>query len=290
MNTIKSHFEMHLRFRNGIFLLVLVLLSSILIFVFYPYSKETPHNLVELTEFQNQIDSLKRIAAIEKEEVKLKLFNPNFISDHKGYQLGLSVEELDRLIAFRNEGKWINSVSDFKKVTKVSDSLLEVISPLFKFPEWVKNKSVIKKDLKKKYMVKSYDQKEDLNEITLELLRKELNVPDFVAEKIIKYRNEIGGFISDIQLKDISVLYENQRKKILSRCTVKTPREVKKVNINKASVKELLEVPYFDFEIALEIKDLVENSGSISNFDELGKINGFSLEKIDRIALYLTLK
>ena len=51
----------------------------------------------------------------------------------------MSNEQIDRLLAFREQGKWINSKEQFQEVTLVSDSLLNVISPLFKFPDWVEN-------------------------------------------------------------------------------------------------------------------------------------------------------
>ena len=55
----------------------------------------------------------------------------------KAYRLDITAEEYDRLTAYRNSGKWINSVEDFKTVTKISDDRLAKISPYFKFPEWV---------------------------------------------------------------------------------------------------------------------------------------------------------
>ncbi|WP_438710041.1 ComEA family DNA-binding protein [Aquimarina muelleri] len=287
MNTIKSYFEINSRFRNGIFLLSIILFTAIIGCFFY-LKKVTPkYNLVELEEFQHQIDSIKKQNKKAEKEYKLKSFNPNFISDYKGYMLGISPTELDKLYFYRSQGKWINSVSEFKKVTQVSDSLLAVISPLFKFPEWKNNKTKIFS--KKEYSVKSHSQKKDLNTVLAKELQEEARIPDFIAVRIIKYRNKIGGFIEDIQLKDISGLYDNQRNKILSLFTVKTSRKNKKLNINRASVKELIEIPYFDFELALDIKDFVKDNGDISNFDELLKIKGFPTEKIDRIRLYLTI-
>ncbi len=285
----KSRFEIHSRFRNGIFLLSIVLFVSVLVYYFYPRSMQSQNNFVELTEFQQQIDSLKKLAVQEKKEYRIKPFNPNFISDHKGYILGLSAKELDRLHAYRNQDKWINSIADFRKVTKVSDSLLAVISPLFKFPEWARRTKNDKKYVKKKYPVKSYAQKGDVNKVSAEELENVLNVPDFIAARIVRYRDKIGGFVNDIQLKDVSGLYDHQREKLLSLFTVKTPKIVEKININKASVDQLIEVPYFDFETALEIKDFIDEQGGISSFNELEKIKGFSLEKLERIKLYLKL-
>ncbi|WP_160114582.1 helix-hairpin-helix domain-containing protein [Aquimarina sp. AU474] len=257
-------------------------------YYFYPDSViGQKENLVELVEFQKQIDSLKKVASSKKTINTLKPFNPNFINDYKGYILGLSAVELDRLYAYRNKDKWINSVADFKQVTMVSDSLLQIIAPLFKFPDWVTSKT--RKTSKNRYAVKTYAEKGDLNTVTALELREQINIPDFIAERIINYKDKIGGFVGESQLKDIKGLYDNQRKKIVSLYTVKTENTYQKIAINTASANELIEVPYFDFEMALAIRDFIKDNGHISSFEELGKIDGFSLEKIDRIALYLTL-
>ena len=77
---------------------------------------------------------------IENRKPKMYPFNPNYITDYKGEQLGMSLLEIDRLLAFRENNKFVNSKDEFQKVTKVSDSLLHKIAPYFKFPEWVVKK------------------------------------------------------------------------------------------------------------------------------------------------------
>lgn len=93
-------------------------------------------------EVQKEMNNLKLQATEKKYEIKA--FNPNFITDYKGYKLGMSVHEIDRLFAFRKENKYVNSPEEFQKVTKVSDSLLQVITPYFKFPDWVIDKKQYK--------------------------------------------------------------------------------------------------------------------------------------------------
>jgi hypothetical protein len=60
---------------------------------------------------------------------KIYPFNPNFITDFKGYKLGMSVTEIDRLLAFRKTNRYVNSAAEFQQVTQVSDSLLAQIAP-----------------------------------------------------------------------------------------------------------------------------------------------------------------
>lgn len=282
---------MNKRFRNGIFLLSIVAFLIIIISFVFQEKKELTSDLVEIKSYQSQIDSLKLAMLESKKEYVIRPFNPNFITDYKGYTLGLSSEELDRLYQFRLKDKWINSSSDFQRVTKVSDSLLAKISPLFKFPEWVnKPRTSIAYSSKKKFPQKTFAQKKDLNQVLVKELVDEINIPDFIAERIINYRKKIGGFIDDKQLLDVSGLYESQRTHLLSDYTVKTFKSLEKINLNQATVKELMEVPYFDFEMALEIRDFIKDRNGVSSFEELGKINGFDVEKIDRIELYLKLE
>jgi len=97
-----------------------------------PLSKEPKFVLNTLN--QSKLDSIKN--ALPKDSIKIFSFNPNFITDYKGYSLGISPEELDRLFLFRQKGKFVNSAKEFQNVTQISDSLLNIISPLFKFPAW----------------------------------------------------------------------------------------------------------------------------------------------------------
>lgn len=227
-----------------------------------------------------KIDTTQSIET-SKEKSK-QSFNPNFISDYKGYALGLTVQEIDLLLAFRKKGKWIRSAEEFQQVTKVSDSVLERIAPFFKFP-------VFDASFKKKVInLLPYDQKKNLNAVTSITIQKEGQVPDFIAKRIVAYRTKIGGFISDKQLNDVK-MYDHQRKRLLSLFTVKVKPNVNKININSATVKELIEVPYIDFQMALDIKDFIKLKKRIERFDQLVEICNIPLEKVDKIKLYLTL-
>ncbi|WP_378185316.1 helix-hairpin-helix domain-containing protein [Aquimarina sp. W85] len=233
---------------------------------------------------QQHIDSLKCAAAQKRYSTfELKPFNPNFISDYKAYVLGLTPEQLQSLKEYRANNYWIHSIADFKKVTSVSDTLLNKIAPLFKFPSFNRYN-------KKSGTVLSSQEKKDLNTITLIDLKDIVGVPEFIAKRILNYREEISGFIDDSQLEDVKGLYNNQRIKILNAYTVKESPLKQKIRLAEASVKDLIRIPYIDFETAIKINDYQKNQGEIKNFKELEKIAGFHFEIIDKIALYLTIK
>ena len=70
---------------------------------------------------QEQID----LAKSKKQQLRIFPFNPNYISLSKGYQLGLSLKEIERLHQYRDSGKFINSVSAFEQITQVAPSCVK---------------------------------------------------------------------------------------------------------------------------------------------------------------------
>ena len=115
----KSHFLYTKQQRSGILLLCTVILITQLSYHFIDFKDETTNILdpEESAIFQKQIDSLKKIRN-SNTSLKIYPFNPNFITDYKGYQLGMSTEEIDRLHQHRAHGKYVNSTQDFQRVTR----------------------------------------------------------------------------------------------------------------------------------------------------------------------------
>ncbi len=284
--------------RIGLALLVFIIVLLQAFYFFISFSSVKNEEITEEEKqwlaMQVEIDSLKNNT--DKDEgYKMYPFNPNFITDFKGYKLGMSVAEIDRLLQFRKTGKFVNSAEDFQQVTKISDSLLAKISPYFKFPEWVKNKNnayttyskpnykPFEKTVKKTVV-------QDINMATKEDLMKIFGIGDAISERIIKERTILDGFVSMEQLQDVwgvspEVIYElNKNFKI------GTVPVIAKIDINNASTKELMKLPYFRYPLAREIVTYRSMNGGIRSIEDLTKIKGFPVEKVKIIALYLDFK
>jgi len=286
----KSHFTFSKGQRNGIFLLLLLILAVQCLYFFVDFSSEAIFvDRDELEKYQKEVDSL-RLVGIENRKPKLYPFNPNFITDYKGYVLGMTNEEIDRLLAFRAKDKWVNSAEEFQDVTKVSDSLLTIISPYFKFPEWVTNTKASTSHTYQNETPKTFAQKQDLNTATAQQLQRIYGIGQVLSERIVKYRNRFeGGFISDVQLQDVYGLTPEVIERVTNEFTVKTPRDVQKLDLNSATADQLVTIQYIDYEIAYHIIEERTLREGFKSLDELKKVKDFPIDKIDIIKLYLTL-
>ena len=299
MKIFKSHFWYNKNQRNGIFLLCIIIIILQIIIFSKPFSsKESIDvNSPELLAFQQQIDSLKQVE-IENRKPKIYPFNPNYITDFKGERLGMSLQEIDRLLSFRKTGKFINSKKEFQKVTKVSDSLLHKIAPYFKFPDWVvkrnQQKNISKNistPISKNYQSDNYKISTiDINKATQEDFLIIKGVNNVIAERIIKYRSKLQGFYFENQLYEVWGLDKNIADNLLETFTIIEKPIIKKYNINTVNFKELLKNPYIDYELCKKIFDYRDEVAELQSLTKLKNIKGFPLDKYDRIVLYLLAK
>ncbi len=284
---LKSYFQYSKSQRSGIFLLVLLcVICQFAFFYLEPSSyKEKDSEKQKWISLQTTVDSLK----VEKQNYipKVYPFNPNFITDYKGSKLGMSFAEIDRLLNFRKTNQYVNSASEFQKVTQVSDSLLNAISPYFKFPEWVNDRKSnnFKPFVKKTEKIVMLD----INQATKEDLIKIFGIGPALSDRILKQKEILGGFVSMKQMGDIWGLSPEVIFSLNEHFKVATLPKIKKIDINNSSIKELMLFPYFKYTLAKAIVTYRSMNGNFKNSEDLTKINGFPIEKLEIISLYLEL-
>jgi len=282
MKNIKSHFVFTKQQRSGVFLLLLLIVVLQCVYFFVDFSSEDVLSDVDkqkITTFQKEIDSLALIQQNKKYEVKP--YNPNFITDYKGYVLGMSEDEIDRLHQFRKMNKYVNSAKEFQQVTQVSDSLLIVMSPKFKFPDWVTKQRSYKKA--------SASYQRDLNKAEAKDIHKATLLEYKLAYRIVNFRKKINGFVSLEQLKDVYGLSKEEVVKVQQKFVLKSIPDIKKINVNLASVSELSSLAYINEYLANNIVDERVLREGFKNLDELRFVSKFPVEKLERIKLYLTI-
>lgn len=278
--------------KRGLFFLVLLVIA-IQLYIYYPRSSDQhivdQYSTLFNDEYQKQIsllDSINTIAIAKRDTIYP--FNPNFITDYRGFVLGMSTAEIDRLLLFRKENKYVNSAKEFQQVTQVSDEWLKTYSTYFKFPDWVNNPKV-----KREYVEYSKPKVDVpvvaicINSSTLEDLQKVRGIGPYYADKIMKEREKYGGFVSIQQLRFVYGLSEEVVNELYRHFKVMNAPTVTTLNINEASINQLKELPYMNYYIAREVVKHRSMNGDFVNKEGLLQIEKFPLDKIDIISLYL---
>ena len=240
---------------------------------------------------QNGIDSLKEVT--QENATKIYPFNPNFISDYKGYKLGMTVEQIDKLHNLRKQNKYVNSNAEFQKLTGVSNDWMKQYAVYFKFPDWVtsKNPSTYKSNFENKYQ--KFEKKEnkiivqDLNTANQEELEKVYMIGEKLALKILAERDKFGSFSDMEQLTFIWGISPEAIEDLNKKFQIKSLENLKKIKINELSINELKQFPYFNYTIAKNIVTHRSMNGEIKNVEDLTNVKQFPVEKLKIIAVYL---
>lgn len=106
------------------------------------------------------------------------------------------------------------------------------------------------------------------------------------AARLVEYRDKLGGFHSLAQLHEVYVLQDIPLD-LLEKYFVVHPADVHKININKATYKEMVNHPYFDAYLTKTILNYRTKNGDITSFDELQRITHAYPELMDKLRWYV---
>ncbi|MBQ4442688.1 MAG: helix-hairpin-helix domain-containing protein [Bacteroidales bacterium] len=106
------------------------------------------------------------------------------------------------------------------------------------------------------------------------------------AARLVEYRDRLGGFYSLEQIREVYVLQDMDMEHVAKYFTLR-PGDVRKININTASYKELVSHPYFDAYLAKTILNFREKHGKIDSFEQLQQITHAYPELMEKLRHYI---
>jgi len=110
-----------------------------------------------------------------------------------------------------------------------------------------------------------------------------------LAQRIINFREKLGGFYSVDQVGETFGLQDSTFQKIKGRLTLTNP-QVKKININTASLDEMKAHPYIRYSIGNAILQYKTQHGNFSAVEDLKKIMTITEESYKKIEPYVTVE
>lgn len=226
-----------------------------------------------MSHVERELDSLAKAR-----EFVLTAFNPNFITDYRGYVLGMTTEEIDRLHRFREQDKYVNSAQEFQQITGVSDKWLKEYQEYFKFPDFTHS------DKRKN---ETQIIRKDINTVSYEDLVAINGIGDYSAQKIISERENFGGFVSAKQFRMIENLPANVYLVLEKNFQIGTKPNIQKIDINRANINDLQQIPYINYRVARSIVVYRSKQDKPIEKKDLQDIPNFPLDKLEIISLYL---
>jgi competence ComEA-like helix-hairpin-helix protein len=234
--------------------------------------------------------------------VELFQFDPNTATKEELVRLGLSPRTANTLINFRSKGGLFFKKEDLKKVYGLRPEDYE------RLERWImiEKKSI---DVSKegsaadenrpqspkteKLSEPFYSKKEyvptnvDINQATAEEWQQLSGIGPSFSNRIVKFRDKLGGFASVEQVGETYGLPDSVFQKISPYLTISAV--YKKILVNKCSLDELKAHPYINSYQATILFNYRKQHGDFTSFADLKKIKaGFKDEDWERLEAYLS--
>ena len=272
-------------------LMVLVFIADKLIF-YFEKPREADEELFNtmLAQTENTPDLVK--------PQSLFTFNPNTIDSLALDSLMLPPQIKRNLLRYRRAGGRFKTSDDFRKMYGMTDSIFTIINDYIKVLEnpIVEKEKIIpeterfaipeKEDTVPAIIEQKVVSKIELNHATAEELLKLYGIGEVLSERIIKYRDLLGGFYSIDQLKEVYGLRSETFELIKDKLTVDTSG-ITTLNVNFAEVRELMRHPYIEMSEAKNIIAYREKNGFIEDISILRRDSVLSEDSFNKVKPYL---
>lgn len=230
-------------------------------------------------------------------------FNPNTASQADFERLGLTSKTAQSIVNYRNKGGKFFKAEDFKKIYTLNESDYERLKTYIDIPKTEKTNTEIAANETKKedgntaiaaapktdYVKKSTEVKIDINTAKIEDFQQLKGIGAGYANRIVKYRDDLGGFVNINQIQEVYGISKEIFEEIQPQL-IQTSKAIQKININTADYQTLVTHPYLDSKRANAIIKYRQQHGDFKSVEDLKNIYAISAKVLEQIKPYLTVK
>jgi len=280
-----------------IFLLAVVVLSAVVVGIM---DKGGMSSQLARTDSLTADSSIRKAAVrrgvqyiynVETVRRKLSAFDPNTADSTLLLSLGLQPWQVRSIYRYRAKGGIYRQPSDFARLYGLTVKQYKELLPYIHISDEYKLAAEVygRTDAVRsgrdtlRYPVKLQPgQYVTLDDADTASLRKVPGIGRYYASRIVRYRNDLGGYVSVAQLSEIEGIPEAA----LSYFRV-TGGAVRKLNLNRLTLNELKHHPYINFYQARRIIDYRRLKGPLHSIDDLRLLKDFSQRDIERLRPYV---
>ncbi|MDR1023744.1 MAG: helix-hairpin-helix domain-containing protein [Prevotellaceae bacterium] len=281
--------------------LLLLLLLAPPIYRYFLRPKPAESDLAQLRQYaarlnataQPQFDQLAE-SAVEKpplpRERKTFRFDPNTISADSLELLGFSPKQAAAIARYRDRGGRFRAAGDFLKLGVITDKQRERLAA-YVYVAPPPPKDFPQKDSASRFGAATAAataalQPVDLNSADTALLRTLPGIGKYFAQKIVEYREQLGGYTSTEQLLEIKNFGDERMQRLADRVSVDTSA-VQKFTLSEESLALMRRHPYLGAYAARGIAQYAKRKGGPATLDELLKNNLITSLQAEKVKRYV---
>ncbi len=194
-------------------------------------------------------------------------FNPNTVCVNDLEKLGFSERVIQNIIKYRTKGGVFYKKSDLLKIYGMDTSLYCSLNTYI-YPDEHVTKKQREKINSSNITDKDSSVLIDINNTDTHPLCELPGIERLLPEKIIRYRDLLGGYYSNTQFKEIPGIQDEQFKLLINKVFIDTA-SINKININKTDERTLEKHPYLNKYYSKAILKYRNFTGMIVHINEL---------------------
>lgn len=251
--------------------------------------------------YQAQQDSLRKAKwkkqyARDTIAICMQQFDPNTADSSTLVHLGLKPWQASNMLKYRAKGGRYRKTEDLKRLYGMTDSMYLALLPYvvidtLAIDRW-RDSVRIAADSVPRYVSHKRDTILNLRTADTTELKMIKGIGSYRAKQIIRYREQLGGFASVEQLREVKALQPLLKDSLstdslLSHFFIDSVRVVP-LKVNSMHVERLQRHPYLSFEQARAIYELRRKKIHLKHLDQLRTLDCLTEQDIQRLRPYLS--
>jgi competence protein ComEA len=219
---------------------------------------------------------------ISSEKAKFYMFDPNTAALSDFRKLGIQKYLADRIIKYRDKGGKFRIKGDLKKIYGITADQFQKLQPFIQLPD------SFEKTEQKNQIRSVAGAAFDINKADTFQLNRLKGIANVMSSRIIKYRDKLGGFVSQSQFSEVYSISPLAIEELKKRSFIERDFLPAKLNINIATTEILSAHPYIGKKLAVIIVNYRSQHGKFNGLDDMKQIISISPEQIEKLEPYLS--
>lgn len=222
-------------------------------------------------------------------EICMQVFDPNTADSSTLVHLGFKPWQAKNMLKYRAKGGKYRKAEDLKRLYGMTDSMYQVLAPYIRIArEEVDSAKIdsMKTDSLPKWVSENKDTVLNIRTADTSELKMIKGIGSYRARQIVKYREQLGGFVRVEQVMEAKGMEQLVEDSVLKWLVLDSVL-VEQMNVNRVSAQRLSRHPYLRFEQAKAIYELRRKKVRLKSINDLEVLDCMDVKTLEKVAPYL---